>query len=84
MECEALYAKTTTTGNIEINVPEESKVIGEFKSNLGALSAQLKDIDISLEKHETIQKELRFRTAQETKLSMFADSKTGSILTKNT
>lgn len=82
MACEALYAKTTT-GNIEINVPEESKVIGEFKSNLGALSAQLKDIDISLEKNETIQKELRFRTAKETKLSMFADSKTGSILTKN-
>lgn len=81
--CEALYAKTTT-GNIEINIPDETKLIGEFKSNLGSLSAQLKDVDIILEKNETIQKELKFRTSLETKLSLFADSKTGSISIKNT
>ncbi|KKI88494.1 hypothetical protein WQ54_31265 [Bacillus sp. SA1-12] len=80
--CEALYAKTTT-GNIEVNVPEESKVIGVLKSNLGSLSAQLKDVDISFEKNETIQKELKFRTSPETTFSLFADSKTGSILIKN-
>ncbi|MGM7723619.1 DUF4097 family beta strand repeat-containing protein [Metabacillus sp. Hm71] len=81
--CEALYAKTTT-GNIEVNVPEESKVIGVLKSNLGTLSAQLKDVDVSFEKNETIQKELKFRTSPETNFSLFADSKTGSILIKNT
>jgi DUF4097 and DUF4098 domain-containing protein YvlB len=81
--CEALYAKTTT-GNIEISVPEESKIIGELKSNLGSLAAQLKDVDISFEKNDTIQKELKFRTSPETKLSLFADSKTGSISIKNT
>jgi DUF4097 and DUF4098 domain-containing protein YvlB len=81
--CEALYAKTTT-GNIEITTPEESTIIGELKSNLGALSAQIKDVDISFEKNETIQKELKFRTSQDAKLSLFADSKTGSITIKNT
>lgn len=81
--CETLYAKTTT-GNIEISVPEESKVIGELKTNLGSLSAQLKDVSISFEKNDTIQKELKFRTSPETKLSLFADSKTGSIAIKNT
>jgi DUF4097 and DUF4098 domain-containing protein YvlB len=81
--CETLNAKTTT-GNIEINTPEGSRMFGELKSNLGALSAQLKDVDISFEKNETIQKELKFRTSQEVKLSLFADSKTGSISIKNT
>lgn len=81
--CETLYAKTTT-GNIDIYTPEESRMIGELKSNLGTLSAQLKDVDISFEKNDTIQKELRFRTSQETSLSLFADSKTGSISIKNT
>jgi DUF4097 and DUF4098 domain-containing protein YvlB len=79
---ETLYAKTTT-GNIEINIPDEAKVTGELKSNLGSLSAQLKDVDITFEKNETIQKELKFRTGSEAKLTLFADSKTGSITIKN-
>ncbi|PMC33988.1 DUF4097 domain-containing protein [Bacillus sp. UMB0899] len=76
--CETLYAKTAT-GNIDITVPEESTIVGELKSNLGSLSAQLKDVEVSYEKNETIQKELKFRTAQQAKMSLFADSKTGSI-----
>ncbi len=76
--CETLYAKTAT-GNIDITVPEGSTIIGELKSNLGSLSTLVKDVEISYEKNETIQKELKFRTAQQAKMSLFADSKTGSI-----
>ncbi|WP_026559666.1 DUF4097 domain-containing protein [Bacillus sp. J37] len=76
--CETFYAKTAT-GNIDITVPEESTIVGELKSNLGSLSALLNDVEISYEKNETIQKELKFRTAQQAKMTLFADSKTGSI-----
>ncbi|HZH60946.1 MAG TPA: DUF4097 domain-containing protein [Metabacillus sp.] len=76
--CETLYAKTAT-GNIDISVPEKSAVVGELKSNLGSLATHLKDVEVSFEKNETIQKELKFRTAQQAKMTLFADSKTGSI-----
>ncbi|WP_226671489.1 DUF4097 family beta strand repeat-containing protein [Metabacillus litoralis] len=79
--CETLYAKTTT-GNIEILLPEESRLVGDLKSNLGAVSTLLKDAETSYEKNETIQKELRFRTSKEPTLTLFADSKTGSIVVK--
>jgi DUF4097 and DUF4098 domain-containing protein YvlB len=79
--CEELYTKTTT-GNIVINMPEGSEVIGDLKSNLGSLSARLQDVNITSEKNEAIQKELKFKTSQEPKLSLFADSKTGSISIK--
>lgn len=79
--CETLYAKTTT-GNIDIHVPEDTSMIGELKSNLGALSTKVKNVEVSFEKNETIQKELKFRTAHEAKLTVFADSKTGSITIK--
>ena len=76
--CETLYAKTAT-GNIDITVPEKSAIVGELKSNLGSLSTLLNDVEISYEKNETIQKELKFRTSEQAKMSLFADSKTGSI-----
>lgn len=79
--CETLYAKTTT-GNIEILLPEESRLVGDLKSNLGVVSTLLKDVEISFEKSDTIQKELRFRTSKEPTLTLFADSKTGSIVVK--
>lgn len=81
LRCETLYAKTTT-GNIDIQVPEECDIVGELKSNLGTLSTQLNDVEVSFEKNDTIQKELKFRTAQQAKLTLFADSKTGSIVIK--
>lgn len=78
--CHTLYAKTTT-GNIDIYTNNQNKIMGEFKSNLGALSANIPGVDITLEKNETIQKELKFRANEsfEKELTLFADSKTGSI-----
>ncbi|MGN7941126.1 DUF4097 family beta strand repeat-containing protein [Virgibacillus sp. 6R] len=81
--CESIYAKTTT-GTIDIYTPEQCRVIGELRSNLGTLAAHVKDAEIIHEKNDTIQKELKFRTAEETTLSVFADSKVGSISIKNT
>lgn len=84
-QCHTLYAKTTT-GNIDIYTPENALVIGELKTNLGVLSADLTNLEIIQEKNETIQKELRFRSTGsfDKELSLFADSKTGSILIKHT
>lgn len=81
--CHTLYAKTAT-GNVDIYVPENAKINGELKSNLGTLSADLTDLEVLYEKNETIQKELRVksRAASDQTMSVFADSKTGSILLK--
>ncbi|APH03635.1 DUF4097 family beta strand repeat-containing protein [Bacillus weihaiensis] len=76
---ETLYTKTTT-GNIEIMLPDNSEVVGELKSNLGLVSARMKEASISYEKNETVQKELKFHTSEQPKLTLFADSKTGSIV----
>jgi DUF4097 and DUF4098 domain-containing protein YvlB len=81
--CHTLYAKTAT-GNVDVYVPENVKINGELKSNLGSVAAELKDLEVLFEKNETIQKELRVKsnTAGEQTMSVFADSKTGSILLK--
>ncbi|MDQ0233483.1 DUF4097 family beta strand repeat-containing protein [Metabacillus malikii] len=82
-ESETIYAKTTT-GNIDISVPEQTKVVGELKSNLGTLAVELKNADITYEKSDTIQKEVKFRTAEDTNLTLFADTKVGSVTIQNT
>lgn len=81
--CHTLYAKTAT-GNVDVYVPENVKINGELKSNLGSVAADLKDLEVLFEKNETVQKELRFKSiaASEQTMSVFADSKTGSILLK--
>ncbi|MED4402805.1 DUF4097 domain-containing protein [Metabacillus fastidiosus] len=78
--CHTLYAKTTT-GNIDIYTTNKNNIIGEFKSNLGSLSADVPGAEIIFEKNETMQKELKFRVNESStkQLTVFADSKTGSI-----
>ncbi|WP_394234682.1 DUF4097 family beta strand repeat-containing protein [Niallia oryzisoli] len=80
-ECEMIEAKTTT-GNIELSIPEQTAVNGMLKSNLGNFNVELEGIQIIDEKNEFIQKTLNFRTVKESidMVQLFADTKTGSIV----
>lgn len=78
--CEWLEA-STTTGSIECLIPEQYSVNGDLKSNLGNFTVDLEGIQIVEEKSELIQKNLGFKSIQESShpLRLFADTKTGSI-----
>ncbi|WP_428911019.1 DUF4097 family beta strand repeat-containing protein [Niallia sp. Krafla_26] len=78
--CEWLEA-TTTTGAIECVIPEPYSVNGDLKSNLGNFTVDLDGIQIVEEKNELIQKNLGFKSIQESShpLRLFAETKTGSI-----
>jgi len=80
-DCHTIHAKTTT-GNIDIYTPETNAIDGELKSNLGGFKCDLPHMDIIEEKSEVVQKYLRFKTNPEggKRLSIFAESKTGSVL----
>ncbi len=79
-DCERIEAKTTT-GSIDLSVPEEAAVNGILKSNLGNFNVELEGIQIIDEKSELIQKTLNFKTVKESmhQLQLYADTKTGSI-----
>ncbi|WP_338471813.1 DUF4097 domain-containing protein [Niallia sp. XMNu-256] len=78
--CEWLEA-STTTGSIECLIPQQYSVNGDLKSNLGNFTVDLEGIQIVEEKSELIQKNLSFKSIQESShpLRLFADTKTGSI-----
>lgn len=79
-ECEMIDVKTTT-GNIELSIPEQAAVNGMLKSNLGNFNVELEGIQIIDEKSEFIQKTLNFKTVKESidLLQLYADTKTGTI-----
>ncbi|MFT3655669.1 hypothetical protein DALLNEIH_02093 [Bacillus sp. B01(2024)] len=83
--CRSIYTKTTT-GNVEIALPDDSAVKAELKSNLGSLSHELIDAEILKEKNDTIQKELMLESNQghDQHLSIFSESLTGAIKLKHT
>lgn len=78
--CHTLYAKTTT-GNIELKIPEQMTTQGELKSNLGSFSYGEENITVIDQRNEVLQKEVRFKKAGTTdeKLTLFAETKTGSV-----
>ncbi|WP_042353991.1 DUF4097 family beta strand repeat-containing protein [Bacillus rubiinfantis] len=79
--CEWLYAKTTS-GSIELFVPEGQPVSGEWKTNLGGFNLKVTGVEILEEKTEMIQKLLRFQSVEKpgsNGLKMAAETKTGSI-----
>ena len=78
--CEWLDA-TATTGAIVLAIPDLYSVNGELKSNLGNFTVDLDGIQIVEEKSELIQKNLSFKSIQESthSLRLFANTKTGSI-----
>lgn len=79
----SVYAKTTT-GSVEFTIPQGVEVKAELRSNLGALSADLDEVVMIREKSDTLQKEMYFKAnqGQENKLTLFTETKTGSIKLK--
>ncbi|MRX72355.1 DUF4097 family beta strand repeat protein [Bacillus lacus] len=81
--CSTLLAKTTT-GSIDVYLPEHTPINGELKSNFGNLSASVKGAEILTEKNENLQKELKIGTGDaQQALNLFAETKTGSISIKH-
>ncbi|RHW38908.1 DUF4097 domain-containing protein [Neobacillus notoginsengisoli] len=80
---EYITAKTTT-GGIEIYVPEGTAIDGELRSNLGGFEVDLDRIQLLEEKSEMIQKLLRFKTIQEASqpAKIIVETKTGGISIK--
>jgi len=78
--CEWLEANTTT-GAIKFSIPDQYSVNGELKANLGNFKVDLEGIQIIEEKSELIQKQLSFKSINESSnpLRIFANTKTGSI-----
>jgi DUF4097 and DUF4098 domain-containing protein YvlB len=79
----SVYAKTTT-GSVEFTIPREVEVKAELKSNLGSLSADLDEVIMIREKNDTLQKEMYFKAnqGQEQTITLFTETKTGSIKLK--
>ncbi|MGD6817161.1 DUF4097 family beta strand repeat-containing protein [Metabacillus sp. 84] len=83
-ECKTIHC-SAATGSVEISIPQAIKSAGQLKTNLGSLHCYLDSLEITGEKHETIAKELKFRSNEHAAgdLSVFADSKTGSVVLKH-
>ncbi|KFF55346.1 hypothetical protein CM50_03210 [Bacillus subtilis] len=82
-DCRSIYAKTTT-GSVELAIPDDLAVKAELKSNLGSLSHELMDVEMLKEKNETIQKEMMFTSnqAHDQNITVFSESLTGAIKLK--
>lgn len=80
-DCEVIEAKTTT-GSIDLAIPELVAVNGELKSNLGNFTVDLDGIQIVEEKSELIQKMMTFKSVKDSihTVRLHADTKTGSIV----
>jgi len=76
-----LIQVSTTTGNIDLFIPESTPVNGELKTNLGGFHLNLVGVQVLEEKSEMIQKSLRFQSVNhpDQMMKIFADTKTGSI-----
>ncbi|GHH97523.1 DUF4097 family beta strand repeat-containing protein [Neobacillus kokaensis] len=78
--CEWLHAKTTS-GAVDLFVPETLPINGELKTNLGGFNLKLTGVQILEEKSEMIQKLLRFQSIHhpDKMVKIYAETKTGSI-----
>lgn len=78
--CKSVTSKTTS-GSVDLYLPEATAVNGEVKTNLGGLNVLLDGIQVVDEKNEVIQKLLRFKSINqpETALIILAETKTGAI-----
>ncbi|WP_306792990.1 DUF4097 family beta strand repeat-containing protein [Neobacillus paridis] len=78
--CEWIHAKTTS-GAVDLFVPENLPLNGELKTNLGGFNLKLVGVQILEEKSEMIQKLLRFQSVDhpDQMLKIYAETKTGSI-----
>ncbi|WHY04987.1 DUF4097 family beta strand repeat-containing protein [Bacillus altitudinis] len=83
-KCRSIYAKTTT-GSVDVQIPRACAVTAELKSNLGSISHELLDANMIKEKNETLQKEKMIKANQQAEhnISIFAETKTGSIQVKH-
>lgn len=83
-KCRSIYAKTTT-GSVDVQIPRACAVTAELKSNLGSISHDLLDAEMIKEKNETLQKEKMIKANQQAEhnISIFAETKTGSIQVKH-
>lgn len=83
-QCRSIYTKTTT-GSVDVHIPRACAVTAELKSNLGSISHDLLDADMIKEKNETLQKEKMIKANQQAmhNISIFAETKTGSIQVKH-
>lgn len=80
--CQTAHLKTTT-GSIEVYVPDEMGIEGELKSNIGNFKLDIPHIEIVEEKSEVIQKMMKIKAnTNEPILHLFADSKAGAISIK--
>ncbi|WP_214484225.1 DUF4097 domain-containing protein [Bacillus sp. SM2101] len=75
-----VFAKTTT-GSIDITVPDGLTMEGDLKSSVGKVKCYVPNINIIEEKDEIVQKILRFTVNDKATepLHLFADSKSGSV-----
>lgn len=82
-DCESVEVKATT-GSIEVFMPEKTSASGELKSNLGGFTIELDGIQVVEEKSDMVQKNLRFKPAEDGQkaVRLHADTKTGSIAVK--
>ncbi|AZU63933.1 DUF4097 family beta strand repeat-containing protein [Neobacillus mesonae] len=78
--CEWIHAKTTS-GAVDLFVPEALPINGELKTNLGGFNLKLTGVQILEEKSEMIQKLLRFQSVNhpDKMLKIYAETKTGTI-----
>ena len=83
-KCRSIYGKTTT-GSVDVQIPRACAVTAELKSNLGSISHDLLDAEMIKEKNETLQKEKMIKANQQAahSISIFAETKTGSIQVKH-
>lgn len=83
-KCRSIYAKTTT-GSVDVQIPRACAVTAELKSNLGSISHDLLYAEMIKEKNETLQKEKMIKANQQAahSISIFAETKTGSIQVKH-
>ncbi|MEK4146380.1 DUF4097 domain-containing protein [Robertmurraya sp. FSL W8-0741] len=81
--CERIEAKVTT-GGIKLFVPEHAAIAGELKTNLGNFNIDYTGIQVTEEKNEVVQKQLRFQPSSHHGhiMRIDADTKTGSVTIK--
>ncbi|MBU8908659.1 DUF4097 domain-containing protein [Desertibacillus haloalkaliphilus] len=70
-----------TTGSIRLTLPDNLKTEGKLKTNVGGFSCELPNLEVIEEKKEFAQKIMSFVSNKEaeTKMTITADTKTGSI-----
>jgi DUF4097 and DUF4098 domain-containing protein YvlB len=83
-DSDTIFIKTVA-GSVKLLLPAKMSLDGELKTNIGGFSYDYPGITIIDEKHETIQKWLRFKVNGDEKKSthLYVDTKTGPISLKS-